>query len=166
MDEPDRLGVRLRVPAAAADRGRDPGPAARRHPDNQSIKWLSTARARLGWVAPGGSLWYATGGAAWGRVEDTVTLIAQPPFFAAGAPMSSVLTQTKLGWTIGAGAEIPVWERWSLKAEYLYVDLGKMTNSFTSALDPFQAPATAQTTSSVSSIHDHIFRLGVNYHLN
>ena len=134
--------------------------------DDQSIKWLSTARARFGWIAPNDSLWYVTGGAAWGRVEDTVTLIAQPPFFAAGAPVAATLAQNKFGWTVGGGAEIPVWDRWSVKAEYLYVDLGKITNSFTSALDPFQAPATAQTTSSISSIHDHIFRLGVNYHLN
>ena len=33
-------------------------------------------------------------------------------------------------------------------------------------VDPFQAPATSQTTSSVFSVHDHIFRLGVNYHFN
>ncbi len=134
--------------------------------NDQAIKWLATTRGRFGWVAPNGSLWYATGGAAWGRVEDTVTLIAQPPFFAAGAPMQGVFSQNKFGWTIGAGTEIPLWDRWSAKAEYLYVDLGKVTNSFTSALDPFQAPATSQTTSSVFSVHDHIFRFGVNYHFN
>jgi outer membrane immunogenic protein len=137
--------------------------------DSQAIKWLGTARARFGWVAPNGSLWYATGGAAWGRVEDTVTLIAVPPFFAAGAPMGATLVQNKFGWTIGAGTEIPVWDRWSVKAEYLYVDLGRINNSFTSALDPnqvFQPGATSQTTSSVFSVHDHIFRFGVNYHFN
>ena len=80
--------------------------------------------------------------------------------------MAATLAQDKFGWTIGAGAEIPVWDRWSVKAEYLYVDLGKINNSFTTALDPFQAPATAQTTSSIFSVHDHIFRLGVNYHFN
>jgi hypothetical protein len=53
-----------------------------------------------------------------------------------------------------------------VKAEYLYVDLGKINNSFTSALDPFQLPATSQTTSSIFSVHDHIFRFGVNYHLS
>ncbi len=134
--------------------------------DDQAIKWFGTARARLGWVAPNGSLWYATGGAAWGRVEDTVTLIATPPFFAAGAPQQGIFSHNKVGWTIGAGTEIPLWDRWSMKAEYLYVDLGRINDLFTSALDPFQLPAVSQTTSSSFSVHDHIFRLGLNYHLN
>jgi outer membrane immunogenic protein len=36
--------------------------------DEQSLKWFGTARGRIGWLSPGGSLWYGTGGAAWGRV--------------------------------------------------------------------------------------------------
>jgi outer membrane immunogenic protein len=80
--------------------------------------------------------------------------------------MAATVAQNKFGWTIGAGTEIPVWDRWSVKAEYLYVDLGKINNSFTSALDVFQLPATSQTTSSTFSVHDHIFRLGVNYHFS
>ena len=48
---------------------------------------------------------------------------------------------TGLGWTIGAGAEIPVWGQWSVKAEYLYVDFGTVTDSFTSPLDFAQFPA-------------------------
>jgi outer membrane immunogenic protein len=134
--------------------------------DNEAIKWFGTARARFGWVAPNGSLWYATGGAAWGRIENTVSLIALPPFFAPGSPVAATFTQTKLGWVIGAGTEIPVWDRVSVKAEYLYVDLGSINNSFGGPLDPFQAPATFQTTSSNFTVHDHIFRLGANYHFN
>jgi opacity protein-like surface antigen len=71
---------------------------------------------------------------------------------------------------VGAGIEAPIGNKLSVKAEYLYVDLGSITNSFTSAVDPagpLAGPAgTAQTTTSTSSIHDHIFRVGVNYHLD
>jgi outer membrane immunogenic protein len=134
--------------------------------DDQALKWFGTARARVGWVAPNDALWYATGGAAWGRVDETVTLIAQPPFFAPGSPSQGIFSHTKAGWTAGAGVEIPLWDRWSVKAEYLYVDLGKVNDSFGGPLDAFQLPATAQTTSSIFSIHDHIVRLGVNYHIN
>ena len=70
-----------------------------------------------------------------------------------------------MGWTIGAGVETPVWDHWSVKAEYLYVDLGTVTNSFSAPLDPSQVQTTISTTS-VSTIHDHIVRFGVNYHFN
>jgi opacity protein-like surface antigen len=35
---------------------------------------------------------------------------------------------TKTGWTIGAGIEWLVAGNWSLKAEYLYVDLGTVNS--------------------------------------
>jgi outer membrane immunogenic protein len=131
--------------------------------DDETISWFGTARARLGWVAPNGALWYATGGMAWGHVEDTVTLVAVPGFFAPGAQMQGAFSHDRVGWTVGAGAEIPLWNRWSMKAEYLYVDLGDVNDSFTSATT---LVGTSQTTSSVFSVHDHIFRLGANYHFN
>jgi len=46
-----------------------------------------------------------------------------------------------------------------------YVDLGSVTNSFTSAPGAGLVPTTAQTTSAYS-IHDHIVRLGINYRWN
>jgi outer membrane immunogenic protein len=135
--------------------------------DEQSLKWFGTARGRVGWVAPNGSLWYATGGAAWGRVEETLTLSATPGFFATGTTAAASFSHDRVGWTAGGGVEVPVWNRWSVKAEYLYVDLGKVTDSFTTAIDAAAAPpATTQTTSSSYSIHDHIIRIGVNYHLD
>jgi outer membrane immunogenic protein len=142
------------------------GPALLSLTDEQSVKWLGTARGRIGWVTPGGSLWYATGGAAWGRVNQTLTLAATTGFFAPGAGTTNAasFSQDRLGWTVGTGVEVPIWSNWSVKAEYLYVDLGSMTNSFTTALDPgFAPPATSQTTSSSYSIRDHIVRVGLNY---
>ena len=133
--------------------------------DDQSLKWFGTARGRIGWLSPGGSLWYATGGAAWGRVDQTLTLTATPGFFASGTGAAASFGENKLGWTIGAGVETPLANQWSLKAEYLYVDLGNVTNSFTTAISPAVVPpATTQITSSSSDIRDHIFRLGLNYH--
>jgi outer membrane immunogenic protein len=133
--------------------------------DQQSIKWLATARGRVGWVAPNGSLWYATGGAAWGRVDQTLTLVATPTFLG-GASGAATFGQDRLGWTIGAGVETPVWDHWSVKAEYLYVDLGTVTNAFSAPLDASQLPQTTIATTSASTIHDHIVRFGVNYHFN
>jgi outer membrane immunogenic protein len=132
--------------------------------DSQTLSWFGTARGRFGWVAPSGSLWYVTGGAAWGHVENTLALIATPGFVAAGAPTSASFSHNRAGWTVGGGAEIPLWDRWSVKAEYLYIDLGSVTDAFTTPAAVAQLPITAITTSSTYSIHEHIARVGLNYH--
>jgi outer membrane immunogenic protein len=73
--------------------------------------WLSTVRGRLGYAA-GRFMPYVTGGAAFGNIN------ASTP----GLPGAST---TNAGWTIGAGLEFAIVGRWTAKAEYLYVDLGK-----------------------------------------
>ncbi len=86
------------------------------------LDWLGTARARIGFVAtPDYHLMvYGTGGLAYGggngylNVFDNVDGLAWH-----GAPSS-----TRLGWTIGAGVEYAITDNITLKAEYLYYDLG------------------------------------------
>jgi outer membrane immunogenic protein len=134
--------------------------------DAHTLNWFSTVRVRFGWVAPNNALLYVTGGAAMGGVTETLNLVANPPFFAAGATGIASFSHVLVGWTAGAGVEIPVWRNWTVKAEYLYVDLDNVTDSFTSALAPAQLPATSQTTTTAFSVHDHIARFGVNYHFN
>jgi outer membrane immunogenic protein len=135
--------------------------------DQQKLTWFGTARGRVGWVTANGTLWYATGGAAWGRVEQTLTLAGTPGFFAGGATTSAAsFSHDRIGWTVGGGVEAPLAGNWSAKAEYLYVDLGRVSDSFTSALGPGLVPATTQTTTSSYTIHDHVVRVGINYRLN
>lgn len=74
--------------------------------------WLGTARGRIGYAGWNNFLPYLTGGAAFGDIK------ASSPFGSA--------TKTKVGWTAGAGMEYAMWSNWSVKLEYLYVDLGKM----------------------------------------
>jgi outer membrane immunogenic protein len=76
--------------------------------------WLGTGRARLGWLATPQVLLYGTGGFAVASVEADVT----PPAFA-----TFTETQTRWGWTAGAGLEWAFFNNWSVKAEYLYVQL-------------------------------------------
>jgi len=72
--------------------------------------WLATVRGRGGyawdrWLA------FATGGAAFGNIQANAT----------GTPVESA---NRAGWTVGGGAEYAFAGQWSLKGEYLYVDLG------------------------------------------
>jgi outer membrane immunogenic protein len=132
--------------------------------DEQKIGWLATARARVG-ATYGYSLWYITGGAAWGEVKTTSTFQATGSATFATAPASAAFSQTRTGWTIGGGVETALtWmgaPNWSAKLEYLYVDLGSVTNSYTAALTA--TPTSSYTVSSTSHITDHIVRAGLNY---
>jgi|ERR1700688_287083 len=56
---------------------------------------------------------YITGGLAFGNAQANVP----------GFPGAS---EFKTGWTVGAGAELQINKLWSVKAEYLYSDLGSL----------------------------------------
>jgi opacity protein-like surface antigen len=43
------------------------------------------------------------------------------------APSGASETDSKIGWTVGRGAEYAFSRAWSVKAEYLYADIGKST---------------------------------------
>lgn len=73
---------------------------------------------------------YVTGGAAWGHVN---TLVSSYNFNDDDPdtwidPTSS--GETLWGYTVGIGGEYAFTERLSLKAEYLYIDLGDSNASF------------------------------------
>lgn len=120
------------------------------HACGGKIDALGTARARLGVLTDpvpvlgiGGILIYLTGGLAVGDVH------AWDAFF--GTSGSDV----QAGWTIGGGGEIMIAPQWSIKLEYLHVELG--TEGIFSAVPP--QPEHVSTSA-------EILRAGVNYHFN
>jgi outer membrane immunogenic protein len=130
---------------------------------------LGTVRARLGWLSSPNLLWYGTAGLAYGQTKLTTT--AQCPTWAPPCSTESTTSlssnRTSVGWTAGAGVEWKLSPVWSVKAEYLYVDLGSnQTNTITYTYGP--NPVCLFCTSSLtSSVHekDNIVRFGVNYKL-
>jgi len=124
--------------------------------------WLFTLRGRLGWATPTW-LFYATGGLA---VTDLTVggVFASPPLF--GATGSASRTQDKLGFAVGAGAEWALSRNWSLKAEYLFVDFGKVTASgFATASGTVfgNAFAYSQAINTTADLSAHLARVGINY---
>jgi len=87
------------------------------------LPWFGTARGRVGY-GQAGWLLYATGGYAYGQVKTNATAMAGP----ASAQLGT--SEIANGWTAGAGAEVLFAPRWSVKIEYLYVDLGRVNTSF------------------------------------
>ena len=105
-----------------------------------SDSWLSTVRGRLGYAADR-FMPYITGGAAFGDVK-------------ASTPGFPGANSDRVGWTAGAGIEFAVAQNLSLKAEYLYVDLGKFNCGIACG---------AAFTDNVS-FTTNLVRAGVNYH--
>jgi outer membrane immunogenic protein len=63
-------------------------------------------------------------------------------------------SDTRVGRTAGAGVELKFSLNWSGKLEYLYMDFGTKTY--------FAGTANQADV----SLHDHIFRAGINYEFN
>jgi outer membrane immunogenic protein len=126
----------------------------------QHSNWFGTVRGRAGFVATPNLLIYGTGGLAYGQTEVSFntapTGFACGPGFTCAAASSST---TRAGWTAGGGFEWMIVPHWSLKAEYLYVDLG--TQSATSATTT-AGPAFGFTAS--ARFRENIARGGVNWH--
>jgi outer membrane immunogenic protein len=138
----------------------------------QRLDWFGTVRGRAGWTN-GPGLFYVTGGLAYGDVErsGTVNGITLNPNGSTRNVFSGSMdvNSTKVGWTAGAGfeAKLTMAPNWSLKGEYLYVDLGKNTDSFSTfftAGNPSSGQAALRTDYSTNRYN--IFRLGLNYHFN
>jgi outer membrane immunogenic protein len=112
---------------------------------DQKLSWFGTARGRFGYGV-GDALFYATGGAAFGEVQDSVTQAA-----AAGS-----FSHTKSGFAVGGGIENKLdffgllGPNWSTRTEYLVVDLGSVNDNLA-----------GQTLN--SNIQEHVWRTVVSY---
>ncbi len=95
--------------------------------------WLGTARGRIGYAFDR-FMPYVTGGLAVGDVKTEATGLGSA-------------STTKAGWTLGGGVEAAIAGPWTVKAEYLYVDLKNAS-----------APAGSST-----DFRTNVVRGGINY---
>lgn len=118
------------------------------------LDWLATVRARFGYTISPRLLAYLTGGLAIGGGSTSASAVFLPaPIFNWAGTTSS----TSVGWTIGAGAEYALTSNFSVKAEYLYYDLGKSQLTLASVF-----PVVSAATYDVKR-DGHVFRVGLNY---
>ncbi|MGN6114568.1 MAG: outer membrane protein [Nitrobacter sp.] len=99
-----------------------------------SNPWFGTVRGRLGY-AFNNVLVYGTGGHAFGELRAETFGLSE--------------SHTNAGWTLGVGAEFGIYQNWTAKVEYLYVDLSSSNFSITGAPNSYQFG---------------LVRAGVNYH--
>jgi outer membrane immunogenic protein len=129
-----------------------------------------TLRGRLG-LAADHWLMFVTGGLAVTSEKFSQSInyinVAQnnnlPLTGPAGGANAGSTSSTAASWTVGGGAEYALNQQWSVKGEYLYVNLKSM--SFGSVYGPngFTAGTySMQHNLSLSGLN--IFRVGLNYH--
>lgn len=119
-----------------------------------STHWLETTRARLGFAA-GSWLFYATGGAAFTTLKANFGFVDTIP-----ESESASLSTTKAGYTVGGGVQAALWQKWSVKAEYLYVDFARVS------IVAGWSDAPAQATVNSIDLRASIVRLGLDYRFN
>jgi outer membrane immunogenic protein len=127
----------------------------------KSIDWFGTARGRVGFLVTPQWLLYGTGGLAYGETKSSFTTTD----LTSGCQPSATLcangasSGVRAGWTAGAGTEAMLAPNWSIKVEYLYVDLGGRSVSTPSFTLPI-------TFSSSTAFREQIVRVGLNYHFD
>ena len=99
-----------------------------------SNPWFGTLRARAG-VNFNNVLVFGTAGLAYGDLRADSFALTE--------------SHTMVGWVAGGGVEVGFNQRWSAKAEWLYMDFAERTFSLTGANNGFGT---------------NVLRMGVNYH--
>lgn len=130
-------------------------------PTQQKINLVGTIRGRVGVLATNDLLIFATGGAAFGDVSMTTAFL--PTGILGGNCINSscgngAVSATKVGATVGGGLEYALSNRITVKAEYLYVDLGHTSTIFPITL-------AVSTMAANSSYQEHVVRAGLNFKL-
>jgi outer membrane immunogenic protein len=147
---------------------------------DEHIKWFGTVRGRLGFLPMDNLLAFITGGFAYGRLEHSASFTnnsASGFSVNNGVPLGATIgfdcesfstcfagssSKIATGGTWGGGLEYAFWQKWTLKAEYLYVSLA--SNSVTEiALNSGCTCAPASFNANFSRTNFNVVRVGLNY---
>jgi outer membrane immunogenic protein len=130
---------------------------------SRELDALGTVRGRVGYLALPSLLLYGTAGLAYAqsRLGTSFACAACTPPSGTQGSTANQLTYNPIGWAAGAGVEWQFTPAWSIKAEYLFVDLGKAQ---TTAITYSYSPNTSTLTSTLNE-RDNVVRFGFNYRL-
>ena len=145
---------------------------------DRRLQWLGTLRARLGVLPTERLLIFATGGLAYGQNKASASITNLSAFtlnvvgFLDGTSISCPSSnpnpclagggsRTSAGWTVGGGLEYAFWNNVSLKAEYLYVNLGSSQTIHLTPVPP--GSGTGSVAANFNDAEYHIVRGGINF---
>jgi outer membrane immunogenic protein len=144
----------------------------------ERVKWFGTVRGRLGYLPTDNLLAYVTGGFAYGKVEQSAAyntanggsifeaiggfgLACGLPFSTTNTCYAGSSSQIATGWTLGGGLEYAIWQRWTLKAEYLNVSLNN--KAVAEIGTPVPGLAQSSVNANFGRTNFNVARVGVNY---
>jgi high affinity Mn2+ porin len=105
------------------------------------VDLAASVRGRIG-VLRAGALFFATAGLA----------LAQGQFTRTGTATSETASALRVGWTAGAGVEVPLAPHWTATLEYLFTSFGPTSLSFAASGDRLRSDLDLQSV-----------RVGLNY---
>jgi outer membrane immunogenic protein len=136
---------------------------------SERLNSFGTLRGRAGFTVFDQVLLYATGGFAFGQANSSIA-VAQTgtggPANDTFTPSAANASRTLTGWTVGGGGEWAFGGNWSVKAEYLYYDLGHLNYTAPGIVGIAGATGTPFTFTSLSpsaEFKGSIVRVGLNY---
>jgi outer membrane immunogenic protein len=144
---------------------------------SKNLDYLGTVRARFGYLASPALLAYATGGLAYGYVSGSAGFTTcNPAYPGAGLSptwgASNFFSSTRAGWALGGGLEWMFAPSFTVKAEYLYYDLGSVSTELGtsgSVVLPGSVGAGSPWFTNASTVSTrysgNILRVGLNYQL-
>jgi outer membrane immunogenic protein len=132
---------------------------------SEKLTTLGTARSRAGLLWGPNTLIYATGGVAWASTQFTSTIFQNHVAPGVGPYTGSGTANTEVfGPVVGGGVEWKWTANWSVKAEYLYADLGHVTINTSPLVSPLAGLVFSQANVQTQThVHENIARVGVNY---
>jgi outer membrane immunogenic protein len=89
-----------------------------------NLKWIASARLRVGYLLTPSVMAYATGGGAWANIGYSGTATNNGGGYLVNFNSSS----TQTGYVAGGGLEWMMTDNWTVRAEYLYYQFGKGPN--------------------------------------
>ena len=129
-------------------------------------RWAGTATSSVG-IAHDRWLVYGKAGVAWAKTDYTniwginIAGVGGFPLFTGTGSTSD---SSQIGWTVGTGVEWAIWNNWSVKAEYDYLDFGQKTVAINGTVLPgitgFPASLGLENTQ-----HINQFKFGLNWHI-
>lgn len=131
----------------------------------QKLNWFGTVRGRAGILVTPTILLYGTGGLAYGEIDTGGSLTGTNINFAPTSVLFPSVNSTQVGWTAGAGVEGRIGGNWTMKLEYLFMDLGTVSGG-PIASTIASGRVTALGASYSSHFTDNVVRVGFNYLFN
>jgi outer membrane immunogenic protein len=129
---------------------------------NTKLTWFATLTGRVG-VVVDRALLFVKGGAAWGHFDQNSTI-----GFVTGGPgglfLAGAIGNDRVGYTVGTGIEYALWNSWSAKVEYDFMDFGNKSVDMLfsgTLLAPISTNLFFDDRERV-----HVVRAGLNYRFN